>query len=222
MTKVVILNASPRKNGNTAKMLKEAARGAEETGAEVEYVDLISLNYKGCMSCFACKLIGNKTNGLCAFRDDLRPVLDKILSADALIIGTPIYYSYPTGMFRNLVERLFFPIMTYSKGDNPNMPRLVLDKKMPTALIYTMNCTPKRAEQFNYPAILAPDRNYMEMFFGHCEVLNAFNTYQFNDYSRYMADIVDVEEKEHQKENQFPKDLQAAYEIGKRLATMKI
>ncbi|MBQ8676903.1 MAG: flavodoxin family protein [Alphaproteobacteria bacterium] len=222
MTKVMILNASPRKNCNTAKMLKEAARGATETGAEVEYIDLVSLNYKGCMSCFACKVKGNKTGGLCAFKDDLRPVLEKILQADALIVGTPIYYSYPTGMFRNLMERLLFAVMTYSKGDKPNMPRLLLEKKLATGLIYTMNCTPERAEQFNYPAILAPDNNYMELYFGHCEVLNAFNTYQFNDYSKYMADIVDVAEKEHQKETQFPKDLQAAYEMGKRLATMKL
>ena len=222
MTKVIILNASPRKNFNTAKMLKEAARGAEETGAEVEYVDLVSLNYKGCMSCFACKVKGNKTGGLCAFRDDLRPVLDKILQADALIVGTPIYYSYPTGMFRNLMERLLFPVMTYSKGDKPDMPRMFLEKKLATGLIYTMNCTKERYEMVNYPTILAPDKNYLEMFFGHCEVLNAYNTYQFNDYSKYMADVFDEKEKAHVRETQFPKDLEAAYEMGKRLATMKM
>lgn len=56
MKKVIIINGSPRKNGNTAKMLKEAQKGAEETGAEVEYFNLYDYDFKGCRSCFVCKL----------------------------------------------------------------------------------------------------------------------------------------------------------------------
>ena len=94
MKKVIILNGSPRKIFNTAQMLKEAQKGAESVGAEVEYINLVDLNYKGCMSCFACKRKGSTTNGLCALKDDLRPVLESILQADAVIIGSPIYYSF--------------------------------------------------------------------------------------------------------------------------------
>ena len=220
MKKVVILNASPRKNFNTATLLKEAQKGAESTGAQVEYINLVDLNYKGCMSCFVCKLIGNKTNGLCAYRDDLRPVLEKILNADALIIGTPVYYSYPTGMFRNLIERLFFAQMTYSKSDVPNVPKRLIDKKLNVGLIYTMSCTPKIAEQFNYPVIMAPDNNYMKLYFGYCEVLNSYNTYQFSDYSKYLADIIDEKEKAKQRDEQFPIDKQNAFDMGKRLLQM--
>ena len=220
MKKVIILNASPRKNFNTAKMLKEAQKGAEFVGAEVEYIDLINLNYKGCISCFACKRTGNTTGGLCAYKDDLRPVLEKILNADILIMGTPIYYSYPTSMFRAVIERLFFPVMTYSKSDIPNVPKLLINKKLNTGIIYTMNCTPERAEQFNYPAIFAPDVNYAKQFFGYCETLTAYNTYQFTDYSKYMADIIDEKEKAEQREKQFPKDLENAFDLGKRLVEM--
>ena len=58
MTKALFINGSPRKNGNTAQLLKRAMDGAREAGAEVELVNLYdrSLNYKGCMSCFACKI----------------------------------------------------------------------------------------------------------------------------------------------------------------------
>ena len=77
--KVIVLNVSPRTNFNTAQLLKQAQKGAESVGAEVEYYDLLKINYKGCMSCFACKLKGSKTNGLCAIRDDLRPILEKVL-----------------------------------------------------------------------------------------------------------------------------------------------
>ena len=60
MTKALFINGSPRKNGNTAQLLKRAMDGAREAGAEVELVNLYdrSLNYKGCMSCFACKIKG--------------------------------------------------------------------------------------------------------------------------------------------------------------------
>ena len=58
MTKVMIINGSPRKNFNTAKMLKEAQRGAQDSGAEVEYVNLYDINYKGCISCLICKRKG--------------------------------------------------------------------------------------------------------------------------------------------------------------------
>ena len=84
--KVIVLNGSPRTNFNTAQLLKQAQKGAESVGSEVEYYDLVKINFKGCMSCFACKLKGSKTNGLCAIRDDLRPILEKVLQADAVII----------------------------------------------------------------------------------------------------------------------------------------
>lgn len=61
----MLINGSPRKNFNTAKLLKEAAKGAQEAGAETEIVNLYDLNYKGCMSCLVCKRKGNTTNGLC-------------------------------------------------------------------------------------------------------------------------------------------------------------
>ena len=88
--KAIILNASPRKNKNTATLLHEAENGAKEAGAETEYINLVELNYKGCMSCFACKLKNNKCLGICAFKDELRPVLEKIHSADALITVIPL------------------------------------------------------------------------------------------------------------------------------------
>ena len=215
---MIILNASPRKNRNTATLLKEAQRGAEGAGAEVEYIDLVSLTFKGCMSCMACKRTGNKCGGLCAFKDELRPVLERILQADAFVMGSPIYWSYPTGMFRNVIERLLFPILCYDKGEQPGVASKYIDKKMNTALIYTMNNTPERYDLVNYGTILAPDQQYMEFMFGSCEVLNSFNTWQFYpDYSKYDTSAVDIEEKQWYLDNQWPKDKEAAYELGKRL-----
>lgn len=64
--KVIVLNASPRKNFNTAQMLKKAQKGAESTGAGVEYFNLYDYNFLGCRSCFACQRKGSTTEGICA------------------------------------------------------------------------------------------------------------------------------------------------------------
>lgn len=184
--KIVIINGSPRLNKNTATILKEAKRGAESIGAEVEYIDLVKLNFKGCMSCFACKRKGNTCNGLCAWKDDLRPVLQSILEADALIIGSPIYWSYPTGMFRNLIERLLFPILRYDT-DGKGGALKYLEKKLACGIIYTMNVNPKLYDDFKLGQVLASDQINMERLFGHCEVLNVHGTWQFPDYSKLLV-----------------------------------
>ena len=94
----MFFNASPRKGWNTAKMLEAAKVGAEEAGAETELVNLYDISFPGCKSCFACKLKNAKTDGVCAIRDDLRPVLVRARKADVIVLGSPIYFSYPTGV----------------------------------------------------------------------------------------------------------------------------
>lgn len=136
MIKALFINGSPRKNGNTAQLLKRAMDGAREAGAEVELVSLYdrSLNYKGCMSCFACKIKGGK-KGICSFKDDLKPFLEKAIDADVLICGSPVYCHYPSANFRAFMERLIFPVVNYSDFMHP----IVLKPKH-SAAIFTMNC----------------------------------------------------------------------------------
>lgn len=218
MMKAIFINGSPRKNKNTAQMLESAMKGAQEAGAEVELIHLQDLIFKGCVSCFACKRTGNTCGGLCIQKDDLRPVFERILEADVLVIGSPIYWVYPTGMFRNFIERLLFPILRYDKGEQPGTASKYINKRLQTALIYTMNCTPELYERMHYDTILAPDRMYLELMFGACEVLNAQNTWQFYpDYSKFDTSAVDMDSKRFTRDNQWPKDLQAAYDLGKRL-----
>ena len=216
--KAMFLNASPRKNRNTATLLKEAQRGAEAAGAEVELIHLQDLNFKGCVSCFACKRKGNTCGGLCIQKDDLRPVLERILEADVLVAGSPIYWHNSTGMFRNFVERLFFPILSYNNADEHGLIKY-LDKKMLCGIIYTMNVpNDYYYNLFHYHEILEPVRVQMEAFFGYCEQLEARNTWQFYpDYSKFDASAVDMEQKQWFRDNQWPKDLLAAYDLGKRL-----
>ena len=85
--KVIAINGSPRKNWNTAIMLQSALEGAKSGGAETELINLYDYEYKGCVSCFSCKRKGSKTDGLCAYKDALTPILEKCKEADAVIHG---------------------------------------------------------------------------------------------------------------------------------------
>ncbi|MBQ7544803.1 MAG: flavodoxin family protein [Synergistaceae bacterium] len=215
--KALFINGSPRKNWNTHKMLEEAMHGAADAGAECELVHLYDLSFKGCMSCFACKLKGSKTNGLCVIRDSLRPVLEKALASDVIIMGSPVYFSYPTGMFRLFIERLLFPIMSYSINPDGTRPRAI-DRTIYSGIIYTMNCTEDFAPKVHYPELLAPNADACERVLGYCETLCAYNTYQFADYSRYEANMFSEPDKAEYREKVFPEDLRKAHELGKRLA----
>ena len=214
--KAIFINGSPRKNWNTHKLLESAMKGAADSGAETELINLYDLNFRGCVSCFACKLKNSKTNGLCAVRDDLRPVLEKALSSDVIVMGTPIYFSYPTGILREFVERLVFPVMTYSNDENGNRIRTI-DKKFYTATIWTMNCPEDLAPKLNYPLIIETHSKAIGMVMGYTEDLCVYNTLQFTDYSRYEANMFDGDAKARHQAEHFPKDLQAAYDLGKRL-----
>lgn len=95
--KVLAINGSPRKTWNTATLLNKALEGAASQGAETELIHLYDLNFKGCLSCFACKIKGSKSYGKCAANDDLSPILKKVEEADAIILGSPIYFRTVSG-----------------------------------------------------------------------------------------------------------------------------
>ncbi len=220
--KVIILNASPRKNFNTAKMLKEAQRGAEAAGAQTEYFNLYEYNFKGCMSCFACQRKGSTTEGVCAIRDDLKPILEKCLNSDAIIIGTPVYFSYPTGIFRSFVERLMFPNHTYMVDrEHGVLKRRLGNTVIPTGVIFTMNCPEEMAKDINYHIILDENVHGLNHIMGYAEGVFAYDTTQFADFSKYNCDLFDENHKKQVQETQFPKDLEKAFDLGKRLTEME-
>ena len=179
--KALFINGSPRKNGNTAQLLKRAMDGAREAGAEVELVNLYdrSLNYKGCMSCFACKVKGGK-KGVCSFKDDLLPILQKAVEADVLVCGSPNYCGYPSAALRAFMERMEFPAVNYSDYSKP-----VVLKHICSATIYTMNCPNEEVyRQMNYQILMDTAAQQLGVF-GPTEILYSYDTYQFSNYDRH-------------------------------------
>ena len=139
MKKIIIIDGGPRKSMNTAQLLQRFAEGAKSASSDIEVktIRLYNLDYKGCMSCMACKLKG-KAQNVCRFNDALTPILEEIAQADGLALGSPIYFGEVTGLMRAFLERLAFPWLSY------NDYSLTAPKRMPVTLVETMNGTPDR------------------------------------------------------------------------------
>lgn len=142
--KAILLNGSPRKNFSTAQLLQQAQLGAEAAGAETELIHLVDYEFTDCRECYACKLKNSKTGGVCAVRDSIQPVLKKIWDADVVIVGSPVYFSYPNGQVISLLNRSLFPIYSYFYKDGK--PDMVPHAKKFSGLIYAMNCKEEEME----------------------------------------------------------------------------
>ena len=212
MTGVLAINGSPRKEWNTALLLESALEGAASAGARTEMVHLGDLEFTGCTSCFACKLKGGKSYGRCAVRDELSPVLDRVREADALILGSPIYFGTVTGMMRCCMERLLFPYLVYTRP-----PASLFGRTMPTAFLYTMNVSEEQMRENAYTVHIGLNENVLGRTFGRAETLCSFETLQFEDYSKYVFNYVDPEERRERRRTVFPQDCERAFALGARL-----
>jgi multimeric flavodoxin WrbA len=210
---IIAINGSPRKKWNTATLLKKTLEGAAAQGAETELVHLYDLDYKGCISCFACKTRGGKSYGTCGFSDGLAPILQKITTADALVIGSPIYFGSVSGETRSFLERLLFPYLTYTVPYASIAP-----KKIATAFIYSMNVKEEQSKEFGYEYLFNSHERYLRMIFGSSELLCCYDTCQFDDYGKVLVESFDPAHKKQRQREIFPQDCQRAYELGARLA----
>ena len=101
MGKVIILNGSPKANGNTATALHEVERTLGQQGIETEWIHVGHLQIHGCIACNKCW-----TSGICAFGDIVNEISVKMREADGLLIGSPVYFASPNGTLLSLLDRL--------------------------------------------------------------------------------------------------------------------
>ena len=102
--KVLLINGSPRGEGNTFIALSEVAKALETNGIETEIVSIGTKAVQGCIACNRCMELGR-----CVFRDELYDkVREKLERADGIVIGSPVYYAGPNGSLCALLDRLFY------------------------------------------------------------------------------------------------------------------
>ena len=208
MKHIVAINASPRANWNTGTLIREAVRGAESEGAEVEIFDLYKLEkYTGCISCFGCKLPKNK--GRCIYQDGLAPVLGEIRHADGLMIGTPNYLGDVSAAFRALYERLIFQYITYKKE-----PSSYSDHSIPVLFIMTSNAPEEFYTSEGYGKMIAGYQNTLSNFIGPTKVMISGDTLQIDNYDKYDWTMFDPDAKKARHETVFPEEKQNAFRFG--------
>lgn len=101
--KITAINGSPRQGGNTEVMLKKVLETVQELGAETKFIQIGGKNIHGCRGCWACQKLKNRK---CAFNDDiLNEILEDVYSSDAIILGTPSYFSDMTPELKAFIDR---------------------------------------------------------------------------------------------------------------------
>lgn len=158
--KVLLINGSPRKQGNTFLALSEVAKTLEEQGIEAE---IVHIGVKAVRSCIACGQCKTKQLGRCVFDDDVcNRVVEKLDTADALVVGSPTYYGQPNGGVLSLVQRMFFSAGSKVQ-DKPAAAVCVCRRGGSTAAFQTMNMA---FEMMNMPVVTS---QYWNIVYGREE-----------------------------------------------------
>ncbi|MDD3251155.1 MAG: flavodoxin family protein [Lachnospiraceae bacterium] len=132
--KVLVISSSPRKGGNSDILCDEFAKGAGESGHEVEKVFLKDYRIHYCSGCGYC--VGNK--GACSEKDDMEVIQEKMICADVIVFATPIYFYTMSGQMKTFIDRNcsfytllrnkeFYYIMTAADSDKAAMERTLTE-----------------------------------------------------------------------------------------------
>ena len=165
--KVLLINGSSRKKGNTFLALSEVAKTLEAQGIEAEIVQIGNKAVRGCIACGQCQM---KQLNRCVFDDDVcNRISEKLDTADALIVGSPVYYGQPNGSVLSLIQRMFFS--AGSKVQNkPAAAVCVCRRGGATAAFETMNMP---FQMMNMPVVTS---QYWNIVYGREEGQAALDT----------------------------------------------
>lgn len=112
--KVLLLNGSPRQEGNTATLLAEVARQLEKNGIESEIAHVGNRPVRGCVACGQCHA---QALGRCVFDDDVtNSIIEKMAECDAIVVGSPVYYGTPAGQVLSVLQRMAYAASPAMQG----------------------------------------------------------------------------------------------------------
>lgn len=134
MKKMLAILASPRKNGNVAKMLDVAIRKAEKSGYEVTFINLYDKNIAWCIGCMSCKATGS-----CISNDDIKEIEKHLIESDLIAVASPTYFANIPAPLKNMFDRLVGVIMD---DNNSSIPKPKLSNKQRYLTLVTCNTPP--------------------------------------------------------------------------------
>lgn len=125
--KILVLNGSPRLNGNTMHMVKAFKKGAEDAGHSVDIENVAHMNIHGCLACEYCR---TKEKAVCVQKDDMQKLYQQILEADMLVFASPIYYFTLSAQLQSVIHR------TYAIDVPKNILKTALIMSSGSAFVY--------------------------------------------------------------------------------------
>jgi multimeric flavodoxin WrbA len=109
MANIIILNGSPRKNGNTSSLVKSFTDGAKASGNTVKEFYLQTMTIRGCMACMGC----SRNADPCAQKDEMKQIYDAFMTCDVVILSSPVYFLGISGVLKTAVDRMIAVFAKY-------------------------------------------------------------------------------------------------------------
>ena len=158
--KVVAINGSPKKEGNTYHAIKLVTEQLEIQNIEIEIIHIGNKVIRGCMGCGQC---AKQKNEKCIYsNDEVNECIQKMKTADGIILGSPVYFSGITGTMKSFLDRAF-----YVAGSNDNLFRykvgvsVIADRRAGAVVAYS-----QLNNYINYAEMFMPSSNYWNVTFG--------------------------------------------------------
>jgi multimeric flavodoxin WrbA len=212
LKRVLAFNGSGRKTWNTAQLASRFLDGARSAGATVELVHLSDLKFRGCQGCLSCKLVGTPQYSRCAVKDDLTKYLRAFYTYDVVAFATPIFFMAESAMMRSCLERVMFQYTDY----DPVFSKYPGKTKI--AYLATMNIDQAWLDRLlKGGCTMSHTQDFLTRIFGNCTPLYVTDTWQVEGYEKYHINTFDEGKKRARREQQFPIDLQKAFDLGVRL-----
>jgi len=112
ISKILVVQGSPRKKGNSIALAEQVVKGAESVGAEAERIYLHDKNISPCQACYACQ---RPDSSGCAIDDEMQPIYKKLIDADGWIIASPVYWFTMSAQTKLFMDRALFALFGYKK-----------------------------------------------------------------------------------------------------------
>jgi putative NADPH-quinone reductase len=206
--KVLAFNSSPRKGGNTDVLMDEALRGASEAGAQTEKYMLQKLNIRYCVGCRKCKEPGYEK--ICSLKDDMSDfIYQKILDADVIVIGLPIYTGREPAQLATFFDRLDCERRFDTHEDRVTATRLIKPGEKTAMVICTWGYVNDAVDVYDHIV-----ERMMVLLHGHrVETVEALSACGF-------AGMLHGFDDDHRAIIlRYPEELKKAYEAGRALVT---
>jgi FMN-dependent NADH-azoreductase len=203
MMNLIAINGSYRKNGNTTAMIENILKGYQNAGGRTRHIVLIDSKIKTCLGCGHCFHEKDTAIGTCVHTDDMRSIIEAILSADALIVASPVYWGNVSSVMANFAHRLM--PLAYDKsldGGFNGVPVCKLRPEKPGAIV-SSSIAP-------FPINALPAYRVVYGFLKHVLTVTGYrHSYSLRAGGSMMGTPIPEREKVRGR----------AYRIGKKLST---